>query len=266
MKFGVKNGTFGYTDNALILDDINFVLDTGTIMAILGSNGAGKTTLLRCMMGLLKWKHGTTLVGAKTIREIEHRELWKSIAYVPQAKHKAVSYTGLDMVVLGRNAHMGLIAKPKKTDYEKAKSAMGELGIAHMAKKLCSQMSGGEYQMILIARALVAEPRILVLDEPESSLDFKNQLVILNTIELLAHEKNISCIFNTHYPDHALKLAKKSLLLTKDRKNMFGNSEDIITKKNMLNAFEVFVYIDKKEIEDTDISFVTPLSIYNPGE
>ena len=174
MRFEVKNGSFSY-DERLILNNISFSLDKGEVLTVLGPNGVGKTTLLKCMMGMLHWKDGQTLIDGKAMNKMKNSEVWRKIAYVPQAKGVAHSYTASEMVLMGRSARLGLFAQPNKGDYQIAYVAMEQVGISHLAQKQCSQMSGGELQMVLIARALCCEPEMLVLDEPESNLDFKNQ-------------------------------------------------------------------------------------------
>ena len=116
------------------------------------------------------------------------------------------------MILLGRSSRIGTFGTPEKADRERCERAMEELGIAHMRRKLCNQISGGELQMVLIARALCAEPKLLVLDEPESNLDFRNQLIILETIRRLSREEGLCCIFNTHYPGHALRISDRALV------------------------------------------------------
>lgn len=188
MKFEVKNGSFGY-EKRKILNNISFEVETGEVMSVLGSNGVGKTTLLKCMMGFLKWQSGRTYIDGRPLEEYPHKDVWKKIAYVPQAKGAAFAYSALDMVVLGRSAHIGTFKQPGQEDIEIALKAMDDIGIVHLKDKLCTRMSGGELQMVLIARALTVSPQMLVLDEPESNLDFKNQLIILDTIRKLSRER-----------------------------------------------------------------------------
>lgn len=260
MTFEVKNGSFGY-NNKQILNDISFCLESGEIMSVLGSNGVGKTTLLKCMMGFLKWKKGETIVDNKPIKGIKPKELWKKIAYVPQAKGAAFAYSALEMVVLGRSAHIGTFKQPQKEDMKIAVEAMNDVGILYLKDKLCTQMSGGELQMVLIARALTVSPNMLVLDEPESNLDFKNQLIILDTIKRLSREKNISAIVNTHYPAHALQISDKSLMLNKDGTNFYGISEQVINEENMKKTFNVNVCVNEFVLKDSSYKSVIPLSI-----
>ncbi len=260
MKFEVRNGTFGYEKHC-ILNDISFDVRNGEVLSVLGSNGVGKTTLLKCMMGFLKWKSGCAFIDDKPLNEYPYKEVWKKIAYVPQAKTSAFAYTALDMVVLGRSAHIGTFKQPGKEDMDMALKAMDDIGISYLKDKLCTRMSGGELQMVLIARALTASPQMLVLDEPESNLDFKNQLIILDTIRKLSKERNISAIVNTHYPSHALQLSDKALMLNRDGTSFYGQAGDVINEMNMKKSFGVNVYVEKLNINDITYKSVIPLSL-----
>ena len=260
MIFEVKNGSFGY-DKRQILNDISFSIKTGEVMSVLGSNGVGKTTLLKCMMGFLKWEKGQTFIDGTPINNIGHKELWKRIAYVPQAKGATFAYSALDMVVLGRSAHIGTFRQPKKEDIDIALKAMDDIGVLYLKDKMCTRMSGGELQMILIARALTVFPEMLVFDEPESNLDFKNQLIILDTIKKLSKERNISAIVNTHYPAHALQLSDKALMMNRDGSSFYGKADEVINENNMRKAFGVNVHVDEYKQDNLIYKSVIPLSL-----
>lgn len=260
MIFEVKHGCFGYHQKQ-ILNDITFRIESGEVLSVLGSNGVGKTTLLKCMMGFLHWNSGDTLVDGISIKDMKQKDLWKKIAYVPQAKGSAFGYTALDMVILGRSAHIGTFHQPKKEDVDIALKAMKDVGILYLKDKLCTQMSGGELQMVLIARALTVSPDMLVMDEPESNLDFKNQLIILDIIKNLSKERKISAIVNTHYPAHALQISDKSLMLNRDGTSYYGAVSDIINKENMRKAFGVNVHINEIELDDQSYKSVIPLGL-----
>ena len=164
MTFEVKHGSFGY-GKGTVLNDISFSVSSGEVLAVLGSNGVGKTTLLKCMMGLQKWRQGESLLDGKNIAGLSHKELWQTIAYVPQSKASAFSFSALDMVVMGRSSRLGMLSRPTEEDEAAAVAAMEDIGILHLKDKMCNSMSGGELQMVLIARALTAGPKMLVLDE-----------------------------------------------------------------------------------------------------
>lgn len=252
MKFSVENGSFAYKkDTRRVLDGVSFSADSGDLVAILGPNGAGKTTLLRCAMGFLRWTGGGSFIDEKRVSSIPCAELWRDLAYVPQAGGAISPYTAREMVLLGRGSRFGFFSQPGAEDMRTADGIMERLGISKLRDKRCSEISGGEKQMVLIARALAAEPKVLILDEPESNLDFRNQLLIMETLSSLA-ASGMTCIFNTHYPAHAMRRASKALLLGVDGKSLFGDVGRVVTEENIQRAFGV-----KAVISDVE----TPLNI-----
>jgi iron complex transport system ATP-binding protein len=264
MIFQVKGGCFSYQKNPepdkYLLQDINFSTENGDLIAVLGPNGSGKTTLLRCMMGFLRWHKGQSLINGQDVHDMPYREIWSKLAYVPQAKNTVSAYTAEQMVLLGRSNHIGMFGQPSQTDLEKAQAVMDSLGILGIAKKKCSQISGGELQMVLISRALVSEPELLILDEPESNLDFRNQLIILNTMARLASE-GMTCIFNTHYPAHALQRANKSLLLGRHGIYLFGDTKKVISEQNIEEAFGVKTVIGQIETDSNILYDLLPIRL-----
>lgn len=261
MRLSVEHGTFAYNKKAIVLNDINFEVNSGELLAILGPNGVGKTTLLRSLMGMLKWQSGKSAIDGEDIRNMSAKNLWSKMAYVPQAKSASSAYTAMETVLLGRSSKIGLFNAPGKKDFEICEEVMDSLGISFLKDKKCSNMSGGEFQMVLIARALASEPEILVLDEPESNLDFKNQLVVLDAMSDLVHKKGMACIFNTHYPAHALQRADKSLILTKEGKSYFGNTASLVNEQMIREAFGVNAVIGEIETDETVMQNVIPLDL-----
>ena len=260
----IENGSFAYKSGPQILKDINIEVGPGEILAVLGPNGAGKTTLLRCMMDMLHWQNGRSLLDGEDIRNIPASKLWRRMAYVPQARSAAVSYTAFQTVLLGRSSRIGAFSAPSAEDMKVAERVMERLGIAHLADKPCYAISGGELQMVLIARAMAAEPEILVLDEPESNLDFKNQLIVLDAMTALAAE-GVACIFNTHYPAHALQRAGKALMLSKDGESIFGDTTAVVTEENIRRAFGVDALIGEVETPHNIMKNVVAVSISEDG-
>lgn len=263
MRFEVENGCFSYDklkkNKKRVLSDISFSVENNEILAVLGPNGVGKTTMLKCMMGLQKWDSGRTLLDGEDMYTMSHKRVWNRIAYVPQSKSMALSYTAIEMVLMGRSSHLGIFAQPTSEDMSIAEKAMEEVGITFLRDKLCSQMSGGELQMVLIARALCTHPEMLILDEPESNLDFKNQLMILDVIQRLSRRSGLSAIINTHYPAHALKIADKALILDRSGRSYYGKAKDTITEENMKTSFSVEVKIADYEYEDMHYLNVIPI-------
>lgn len=260
MNLTVQNGCFFYQKDTPIFSNINFSVGSGEILAILGPNGAGKTTMLRCITGMLKWKGGQSLLDGESIQRMSPRQLWSSMAYVPQAKAASSAYTAFETVLLGRSSRLNAFSTPRQEDLLKAKEVMELLGIAHLMDKKCSAISGGELQMVLIAKALASEPKVLILDEPESNLDFKNQLVVLDAMTKLA-QQGMTCIFNTHYPAHALQRADKSLILSRGGDYVFGNTAKVVTEENIRKAFGVNAVIGQVETPGNILQNVIPLTI-----
>lgn len=258
----IIDGSFYYTRSRPILQDINVSMSDGELLAILGPNGIGKTTLLRCMLGLLPWSSGKTLIDGRDISTLRSQELWSQIAYVPQARNAgALSLTGLDMVTIGRSTRLGLLSQPGPKDREIAEAVMAEIGISHLADKLCGQMSGGQFQMVLIARALAGDPKIMVLDEPETGLDFRNQLIVLNLLESLAKARELLVIMNTHYPAHALRISTSALLLRPSKPPHFGSTKDVITAANLQSTFGVEIAISEIDIDARTYPAIIPLKV-----
>lgn len=262
LKLKVENASFSYKPDRKILDGIGFEVESGELMAVLGPNGAGKTTLLRCMTGMLRWKSGATLIDGTDIRNMGTRAFWSRVSYVPQARNAASSYTVLETVLLGRTGSMNLFQTPSRGDVEKAESVLDRLGILHLKNEKCNRISGGELQMALIARAMASEPELLILDEPESNLDFRNQLIVLNAMSELA-ASGIACVFNTHYPAHALQRAGKALILRKNGTSLFGSTPSVVTEANIQAAFGVDAVIGEIETQGTILKNVVALGISN---
>ena len=261
MKIAVENGCFGYKKGEQLLQNVSLEATDGELVAILGPNGAGKTTMLRCMMGFLRWRAGRSSIDWKDIRTIPQRELWRTIAYVPQAKNASAAYTAEEMVLLGRSSRIGVFSQPKGEDLQMADQVMERLGILHLKEKKCSQISGGELQMVLIARALAAQPRLLILDEPESNLDFRNQLIVLDTIRRLRDERGLSFIVNTHYPEHAISISDQTLLLLGGGESLCGPTREVITEGNLRRAFSVEVCIRDLPVDRGQYTCVLPLKL-----
>lgn len=233
MFLQVEKGCFSYIKSAPLLQEITFSLNEGDILAVMGQNGVGKTTLLKCLLGILKWQSGKSFIAGR-----DSGAARRLIGYVPQAHRFSFPYLVRDMVVFGRARDLSVFSSPTSRDYLKADEALDEVGILHLRDKSCNQLSGGQLQLVLMARALVGNPRLLILDEPESHLDCNNQFIILKIIKRLAKEKNITCIMNTHYLNHALRIADKCLLLG-HQKYLFGDTNHVLSRKNIRHYFSM---------------------------
>lgn len=233
----VTGAGFSYGNKSLLFSDISFEVREGETLAILGPNGIGKTTLLRCMMRFLPLKKGKIEIQGESVEGMSQKQFWKDISYVPQAKRLVFGYSAVNMVVMGLSQNIAFGRTPKKEDYDRAYELLEGFGLGDIADQSCNTLSGGQLQMVLIARALIKKPKLLIMDEPESNLDMKNQLIVLNTIEKLS-EENLAIIINTHYPEHALRCAHKTLLMGRDG-YLFGNTREVITVPHIREYFEI---------------------------
>lgn len=232
----VQGGCFAYTKHQPLLQNITFSLEGGQVMAVMGRNGIGKTTLIKCIVGILNWNSGYSAIGGK--RSQKNKPM-KEIGYVPQAHRVSFNYPVRDMVVFGKTGHSSFFAVPSKKDYALADQMLERIGIYDLRDHLCNELSGGQLQLVFIARALINAPQLLVLDEPESHLDFRNQIRLLKLIQAVVSEKNIACIINTHYPNHALRIANRCFLLG-ERDYITGNTEQVMTDDNIQKFFGVY--------------------------
>ncbi|MBO4411923.1 MAG: ABC transporter ATP-binding protein [Lachnospiraceae bacterium] len=260
---------FGYGRD-LLFRDLSFEAHTGEILAVLGPNGSGKTTLLKCLMGYLKLREGTVRIFGQDLRTLSEKALFETIAYVPQHRELPVSYTVLETVLIGLTGRMGVFSQPGRAEVERGEEVLERLGIAALRNRVLGELSGGEVQMVLLARALVKNPKMLILDEPESGLDFKNQLVVLDAIHE-AKEQGIACIFNTHYPEHAFRYADRGLLFCPGENGgpnrvLNGPIPELITEKNIKTSFGVEALIGTIEADDIAIKSVVPIKLSHDKE
>jgi len=256
----VEKAAFCYEDGNYLFKDLSFQVKEGEMLAILGANGIGKTTFLRCMLGFLKMQSGKIFLDGKDTKELSDTEFWKLVSYVPQAKNIVFGYSVLNMVVMGRSQYVPFGCVPGKKDFEKGKEILKEFGLDHLAERSCNKLSGGQLQMVLIARALAKEPKVLILDEPESNLDMKNQLKVLDILDRLAHKQNLAVIVNTHFPANAMRCSDKTLLLKKEG-HLFGNTADMITQENIKEYFDISARVVQIQEDGKDYHGIVPMNL-----
>jgi iron complex transport system ATP-binding protein len=232
---------FGFPGR-VVGSDVSFRLGAGEVMCVLGPNGGGKTTLFRTLLGLLAAHGGNVLMDGKPLRALSRREIGRLSGYVPQGHSAYFAYTVLEFVLMGRTAHLGTFSSPGKRDHEIATRVLESLGISPLAKKPVTEISGGERQLVLVGRALVQEPRLLVLDEPTASLDFGNQVRVLQQITALA-SAGMSILFSSQDPDHAFLTAQRALLLGEGRAIAQGAPAEVIRADTLERLYGVSVQV-----------------------
>src|SRR4029079_15875430 len=207
-------------------------LATGEVLALLGPNGGGKTTLLKTLLGLLRAQSGEVRLGERPLGTYSIRERARVVAYVPQCHIATFAFTVETVVLMGRTAHGSLFSRPSAQDRAVAHAVLDRFGIAALAGRPYTMISGGERQLVLLARALAQEPQFIVLDEPTASLDFGNQGKVMREIRALA-AAGLGVMFTTHDPNHALRAADRAYLLRGGERLAEGQVQEILTRERL---------------------------------
>lgn len=197
-----ENVAFRYGRNR-ILEDVSLCLTQSEIVCIIGPNGSGKSTLLDCILGLLKLNAGRILIHGRSVSHLSAAALARRVAYVPQGHERTFPYTVFEIVLMGRAAYTGFFSAPGPKDRAVAHEALERVGIGHLKSRPYTRLSGGEGQLVLIARALAQQAGLIVMDEPTAHLDFSNEMRVLETIRDLVKDNRVGVIMATHFPNHA---------------------------------------------------------------
>ncbi len=250
----VEDLNFGYREKT-ILNDINFSVKAGDICGLLGPNGSGKTTLLKCINGILNGKSGRIKIFGQEIARLSREEIAGLIAVVPQELNVVFSFTVLQIVLMAGNSRFGFSGIPKKNDYLNAFEVLEDLGIEHLAERRYNELSGGEKQMVLIARALFQKSGILLLDEPTSHLDFKRQYTIMELIKKITKEKNLTTLITLHDPNTAGRYCNRLIMLKNGGIVYQGLRDKIFHTQSLESMYDMRVTIENT---DTGIEYVLP--------
>ena len=237
MSLCVQKLSFSYGGRP-VLEDISFSLEKGEFLSVLGPNGVGKSTLFRCILGLLPGYQGSILSDGEDMRRLSGREKSKRIAYIPQINRPAFGYTVLDTVLMGTTRQLSLFAQPKNAQIRQAMDALHRVGAAHLTQRDFTHLSGGEQQLVLVARAIAQQADILVMDEPTSALDYGNQLRVLGLVRELASE-GYGVLLSTHNPQHALTFASRILALSGGSVAALGKPEEVLTRELVQQLYGV---------------------------
>ncbi|MTC59808.1 ATP-binding cassette domain-containing protein [Providencia rustigianii] len=233
----LNNLAIGYHHHAII-ENINLSLPEGAITCLLGANGCGKTTLMRTLLGLLPAIQGEIRLQGKSLNGLKPRDIAKVIAYVPQAHDTPFSFSVTDMVIMGLTPHRSVFSLPREKEQIAAMQQLQQLGIDHLRERLYSTLSGGEKQLVLIARALIQKPKLLIMDEPAASLDFGNQIRLLQQIENLK-QHGMTVLMSTHHPQHAAAIADHVVLLDRQQQARHGSAQSMLTLTNLAELYNI---------------------------
>ena len=226
MSIEIRNLSFAYSLRD-VLRDVSLSAEEGQLLAVLGPNGVGKTTLFRCILGLQQQYKGTILIDGIDAHTLTPRELAHKIAYIPQTHGIAFSYSVQDMVLMGTTHQVSSMGVPKQRELDAANDALNKLGISQLAYHNFSKLSGGEQQLVLIARALAQNAKTLLMDEPTASLDYGNQSLVLRQVRKLADD-GYTVLLSTHNPQHAIWYADRAVALLNGTIAAFGSPYDVV--------------------------------------
>ena len=252
MRLDVKDLTFRYNLEKSVFQNVSFSLAGGDCLFLLGPNGIGKTTLFKVLLGILKADNGKILLDNKDISTWTRKKAAQYIGYVPQQHNPPFAYTVLEVVLIGRTPHLSKFGVPSKNDEEIAMKAIESVGLSHLANKSYTSISGGERQLVLIARALTQQPKILIMDEPTSNLDYGNQFKVMNNLRILT-KMGIAVIISTHMPDHAIRYGTKAALMKDGIIYSIGKPDEVINKKNIKKLYNIDSELFNVQVRDENV-------------
>lgn len=237
-------GGYGGED---IVKGVSCSADAGEILCLVGPNGCGKTTLFRLLLGIIPAKRGSICIDGKDVSRLSPKVLANLIAYIPQYHMPIFSYTVLDVVLMGRASHFSAFDTPKAVDRESAFAALEKLNVAHLANHKYTSLSGGQRQLILIARAICQSAKIFVMDEPAANLDYANHQLLMGVVTGLA-QKGYCVVMSTHSPEHPASIGHKVLLMREGCVAAFGRPQEVITPDTLERVYDI--EMDVVSVED----------------
>lgn len=245
----IKNLSFSYQQNN-ILEDISSKLKPGELSCILGSNGSGKTTLIKCLNGILSADQGEIKINQKLLKNMKRKEIARQVSLVPQEHSSIFSYQSLDVVAMGVTPYLSFGSQPQAGDYERAREIMASLDILKLADRNYNNLSGGERQLVLISRALMQDSDYMLLDEPTSHLDFKNQHLIMRELKKIS-KQNKAVVTALHDPNLALKYSDRVIIIKDGGILVEGETAAVMTAENLSLAYDSEIRINElgKQVE-----------------
>ena len=255
MAIEVKHLSFSYTDHA-VLSDVTFSVEKGQFLSILGPNGVGKSTLFGCMLGLLTDYTGQILINGKDMRRLDAAGAAREVACIPQSSRPVFRYSVFDVALMGATHRVSAFGTPDKTERERCQWALEKVGIGHLAGRCFHRLSGGEQQLVLLARALVQDAPVLLLDEPTANLDFGNQLVVLRQARALADE-GYTVVQTTHNPEQSYRYSDRILAMKDGKILLDGTPQQVLTAEIMEALYQVKV--DVVSLEEDRVRVCVPV-------
>lgn len=227
LQLNVKELHYSYKSGTEVLKGTSFTASCGELVSLIGKNGAGKSTLFKCILGLLRDYTGTISLNEQDMKQMSARALAKAVAYIPQSHYPAFNYSVMDMVLMGSANQLSSVGTPGAKEEEKALNAIHQVGIDELATRGFAEISGGEQQLVLMARAILQDARIWILDEPLASLDYGNQIRVLKQLRQLAKEGYL-ILQSIHNPDQAYRYSDRILALKDGKVIRCGSPEEVM--------------------------------------
>jgi len=238
MQLKVRDISF-YYDSFKAVDRVSFEVESGLILGIVGPNGSGKTTLLRCINKALEPKTGTVFLDDINLVLIKQREIAQKISVVPQNSISRFPFTVFDIVLMGRFPYLSRFEKETGRDFDMVQKCLKLTGVERLASRLITEISGGEYQKVIIARALAQEPQVLLLDEPTLHLDINYQIELLELLKILAKDKNLIVVMVSHDLNLAARYCDRILILKEGKIFQAGLPEEVLTRQCIKEVYGI---------------------------
>ena len=254
----IKDLTFAY-EKVNVLDGINFSAKEGQLIAVLGKNGAGKSTFFKCLLGFLRKYTGEILLEGREVKTLSRKELAAIAAYIPQSEIPVYNYTVFDTVLMGTTGSLSPLQSPGNEQIATAEKAIRGLGIEYLSDRGINELSGGERQLALLARAIAQKAKLLIMDEPTANLDYGNQHLVMNNIKEMV-QKGYTVLLSTHNPEHALLYATHVLAIKDHKVLASGETDKILTESLIEDIYGMKVMIAEAKINGTKVRSCIPAS------
>jgi iron complex transport system ATP-binding protein len=266
----VESLQFAYGKNK-VLKGIDFSVGSGEALCVFGPNGCGKSTMLDCVLGLNKPESGKITIEGKDSDKIKVKELAQKIAVVPQRHHHTFGYTVFQMVLMGRTAGTGFFQSPGEEDEEIARKCLSQVGMLGFQHRAFNSLSGGEAQLVKLARALAQQTKLILFDEPTSHLDFRHELNVIKYMAALVRDQGISLVMSTHFPNHALYLENQGVptkvaMMENGVFYAVGKASEVLNEENMSRIFKIKTKVYRNSDDGQLITYIMPVDFSDGGQ